>query len=177
MPRIPLQHGFSLIEILVAVLVVAIGLLGVAGMQLVGLKGNHQSFSKNQAAHHTQALLERIRGNSAGVTANHYVFDSTTYDCNVEPAKNCGLVSELCDASEIAAYDLFRSFCGSKGGVVGGMKGDLSNAVLKISCPVTCKASISLSLSWDEQLLGQEQSADNKSTVARHLAIDTVIGE
>ena len=177
MPRISPQQGFSLIEVLVAVLVIAIGLLGVAGMQLVGLKGNQQSFSKNQAAHHAQAVLEKMRGNPAGVIADNYLFDSGTYDCAVEPAKNCGLASALCSPSEIAGHDLFRAYCGRKGGTVGGIKGDLSGADLNITCPVDCETGIALTLGWDEQLLGKEGTESGDKSVSRQLTINTVIGQ
>ncbi|PWQ99173.1 type IV pilus modification protein PilV [Leucothrix pacifica] len=177
MPRISLQHGFSLIEVLVAVLVIAIGLLGVAGMQLVGLKGNQQSFSKNQAAHHAQAILERMRGNPAAVISDSYLFDSTTYNCAVEPAENCGLASATCTPAQIASYDLFRAYCGRKGGTVGGIKGDLSNATLNISCPVDCETGVALMLGWDEQLLGNEGKKSGDKTISRELTINTVIGE
>lgn len=177
MPRVFPQHGFSLIEVLVAVLVVSIGLLGVAGMQLVGLKGNQQSFSKNQAAHHAQAILEKMRGNPAGVSANHYIFNSATYSCAHEPAQNCGQSGVTCNPEQIANYDLFRAYCGRRGGTVGGMKGDLSNADLQISCPVNCDTGIALSLGWNEQVLGREGKVSGEETVARQLAINTVIGQ
>ena len=37
------QSGFSLIEIMVAAVIHTIGILGVAGLQMVGMKGTHQS--------------------------------------------------------------------------------------------------------------------------------------
>lgn len=177
MPRVSAQQGFSLIEVLVAVLVIAIGLLGVAGMQLVGLKGNQQSFSKNQAAHHAQAILERMRGNPAAVISDDYLFDSSAYNCAVEPAKNCGEASAVCTPAQIASHDLFRAYCGRKGGTVGGIKGDLSNATMSISCPVDCDTGVALSLGWDEQLLGSEGKKSGVKTITRELTINTVIGE
>ena len=177
MPRISLQQGFSLIEVLVAVLVITIGLLGVAGMQLVGLKGNQQSFSKNQAAHHAQAVLEKMRGNPAGVITNKYLFDSSTYSCATEPTKNCGLAASVCNPEQIAIHDLFRAFCGQKGGVAGGIKGDLSGSEMSITCPVDCATGIALTLEWNEQLLGKEGDKSGVKTIARELTINTVIGQ
>lgn len=177
MLRVPSQQGFSLIEALITVLIVAIGLLGVAGMQLVGLKGNQQSFSKNQAAHHMQSMLEKMRGNPAGVIAGKYLFDSSTYSCAVEPTKNCSQATVTCDTEEVAAYDLFKAFCGSKGGAVGGIKGDLSGADLTISCPIDCTTGVELVLEWDEQVLGKEEESTGKQLIPRSLTINTVIGK
>ena len=147
------QRGFSLIEVLVAVLIVAIGLIGVAGMQIVGLKGNQQSFSKNQAAHHTQALLERMRSNPDGVSGDHYVFDSDTLDCSVDPTVDCTLVTSTCSAENLADYDLFSTFCGNNGNLNSGIKGGLSSSSLQISCPAACDDGIRFTLDWEEQVL------------------------
>ncbi|PID46701.1 MAG: type IV pilus modification protein PilV [Proteobacteria bacterium] len=177
MPRVSKQRGFSLVEVLVAVLVVTIGLLGVAGMQLIGLKGNQQSFSKNQAAHHMQSILERMRGNPAGVSAGKYVFNSASYSCANAPAENCGQSSVTCDSEQMAAYDLFKAYCGSVGGAAGGIVGDLSNSVLTITCPVDCRTGVVLKLGWDEQVLGREGESSGNATIARELLINTVIGK
>lgn len=175
MPKVSLQRGFSLIEVLVAVLVVSIGLLGVAGMQLVGLKGNQQSFSKNQAANHMQSILEKMRGNPPGVAADGYVFDSTdNYSCTV-PSTDCSESSAVCNSADIATYDIFKAFCGNAGGTVGGIKGDLSNAELLITCPVDCVTGVTVSLEWDEQLLGKEGDSSGVKAISRQLSINTVI--
>ena len=169
------QRGFSLIEVLVAVLVVAIGLVGLAGMQLVGLKGNQQSFSKNQAAHHTQALLERMRGNPPGVFNDDYVVNSSTLNCDTVPAANCTAATSSCDSKQIAKYDIYQAFCGSRSASNGGIRRDLSNAQLVISCPVNCTSGVTINISWQEQVLGKESSGGD--TVARELTLNTRIGK
>jgi len=175
MPKQHSQRGFSLIEVLVAVMVVAIGLVGLAGMQLVGLKSNQQSFSKNQAAHHTQALLERMRGNPAGVFSDAYVVNSSTLNCATVPATNCTAKTSSCDAMQIATYDIYQAFCGSKNTASGGLKRDLSNARLVISCPIDCTTGVTIDITWQEQLLGKESAG--KDSVPRQLSINTRIGK
>ncbi|MGB1309881.1 MAG: type IV pilus modification protein PilV [Leucothrix sp.] len=168
------QSGFSLIEIMASVLIVAIGLIGLAGMQLVGLKGNQQSFSKNQAAHHTQSLLERMRGNPSGVFNDHYVVDSTVLDCTVAPTANCIAATSNCDAEDIAKYDIYQAFCGSQNTSSGGIRRDLSDAVLVISCPVDCVSGVSIRINWQEQVLGKESSS---ASTPRQLTLNTSIGK
>ena len=55
------QTGSSLIEILIAVLVVSIGLLGLAGLQTQSLKSNHSSFIRSNVTHMAYDLGERMR--------------------------------------------------------------------------------------------------------------------
>ena len=167
------QRGFSLIEVLVAVVIVAIGLVGVAGMQFVGLKGNQQSFSKNQAAHHAQALLESMRSNPEGVAGGHYVINSSTMNCSVAPTVNCGLNTASCSSEDVASYDLFTAYCGKKDNPFSGMKGSLSMATLNITCTASCDAGLKFILGWEEQKLGEDENTS--ASVPRNLEINTVI--
>jgi len=167
------QQGFSLIEVMVAVLVISIGLLGVAVMQLIGLKGSSQSHSKSNAAHHAHALLERMRGNITGVHADNYVYDSSTRKCTAPPAPNCGLAAANCTPKQLADYDLFSIYCGNTNFSPGGVRGDLSGGRLIVSCPVDCQTGVQLELSWNEQALGEESGG--KDLVNRQLSLNTVI--
>lgn len=58
------QSGLGLIEIMVAVLVLGIGILGVASTQVVSLKMSSQSQNRSQAVLLADDILDRIRANS-----------------------------------------------------------------------------------------------------------------
>lgn len=58
------QSGLGLIEILITVLILGIGILGVASTQVVSLQMNSQSQSRSQAVLLAEDLLDRIRANS-----------------------------------------------------------------------------------------------------------------
>lgn len=55
--------GFSLIEVLIAVVILAIGLLGVAAVQVVSLQQTNNSYLQTKANLHAQDIAERIRLN------------------------------------------------------------------------------------------------------------------
>lgn len=59
-----LQRGFTLIEILVTVIVLSIGLLGLAGLQAVALKFNSTAYQRSQATILIYDMIEQIRANS-----------------------------------------------------------------------------------------------------------------
>lgn len=59
------SRGISLIEVLVAVVVLGIGLLGVAAMQSVALRGGQSSLETSQAIMQTNAILDAMRSNRA----------------------------------------------------------------------------------------------------------------
>ena len=55
------NRGFSLVEILIGIVILAIALLAIAGMQLTSIKGNAFSSTLMQAAFHGQDGLETLR--------------------------------------------------------------------------------------------------------------------
>ena len=54
------QSGFSMIELLVAVVILAVGLLGLAQLQITAIKTNSQSFTSTAASVLAQRVLEQI---------------------------------------------------------------------------------------------------------------------
>src|SRR5690606_10519903 len=57
------MRGISLIEVMVSVLVLGVGLLGIAAMQSVALRGGQSSLESTQAVMQTTAIIEAIRAN------------------------------------------------------------------------------------------------------------------
>jgi type IV pilus assembly protein PilV len=57
------QTGFTLVETLVALVVLSIGLLGVAGLQLLGLRGNMSAAARTQATYFADDIIDRMRAN------------------------------------------------------------------------------------------------------------------
>jgi len=55
--------GFTMVEVLVALVVLSIGLLGVAGLQIVGLKGNLSASFRTQASYLADDIIDRMRAN------------------------------------------------------------------------------------------------------------------
>lgn len=57
------QQGFSLLEVLIAVLILSFGLLGVAAMQVRSLQGTQSSNFRSNAAVLTHEIIDAIRAN------------------------------------------------------------------------------------------------------------------
>ena len=64
--------GFSLIEVLVAVLLLSIGLLGLATLQTTSLQRENSSAQRVEALNHAYDLLDRMRANRAQAIAGNY---------------------------------------------------------------------------------------------------------
>ena len=107
--------GFSLIEVLIALLVLSIGLLGLALLQVTALQANNDSYFRTQATLYASEIADRMRANAAAVTAGSYhVPDTTaanakksTYDaCKTGGACACHTAGIICDTANLAIYDL-----------------------------------------------------------------------
>jgi type IV pilus assembly protein PilV len=62
--RIPTRgRGFSLIEVLVSIVVLSVGLLGAASLQIGGLRVSQSSFYRAQAAQFATDMADRLRAN------------------------------------------------------------------------------------------------------------------
>lgn len=57
------QSGFSLIEVLIAVIILSIGLLGLASLQLAGTKNNQDAYYRSQATMLANDIADRMRAN------------------------------------------------------------------------------------------------------------------
>ncbi|MHC9085108.1 type IV pilus modification protein PilV [Luteimonas sp. RIT-PG2_3] len=67
-----MQRGTSLIEVMVSVLVLAIGLLGIAAMQATALRNSGSSLGRSQAVIQSYAALDAMRGNRTQALAGGY---------------------------------------------------------------------------------------------------------
>lgn len=95
------ERGFTLIEVLVAVFVLAIGLLGLSGMQVAGLQNNHSAYLRTQATLLAYDMADRMRANVAGLVALEYNNQSAAQ--NTACATTTG-----CSSDAMAAHDLWE---------------------------------------------------------------------
>ncbi len=66
------QRGTTLIEVLMSLLILAIGLLGMLGLQTVSLRNTQTAYFRTQATVMTADIIERMRANAQGVRAGSY---------------------------------------------------------------------------------------------------------
>lgn len=90
------ERGFSLVEVLVAMLVLAIGLLGLAALQTQGVRFNHDAYVRSSATTLAYDIVDKMRLNRDNVasytTAN---FPGPPYDCAGDNAKTVGAANDL----------------------------------------------------------------------------------
>lgn len=88
------EQGATLIEALVSILVLSLGLLGMAGLQLNALSFQKSSWATHRIAELTGDISERIRANPTGANNGNYVYTAT-----YSTAKAATMTSNLCRTS------------------------------------------------------------------------------
>ncbi len=79
--------GFSLLEVLIALVVLSIGLLGIAALQGVGLRSSHGAYLTSQATLLAYDMADRIRANPGQrATYDAHDHDVATAGCDTLPA-------------------------------------------------------------------------------------------
>ncbi len=91
--------GFTLIEVLIAMVVLAVGLLGLAAVQTTSLKNNQSAYFRSQATQLAYDMTDRMRSNKLGVAAGNYNLGSAG-------AKDCEL--NTCTPAEMAGDDITK---------------------------------------------------------------------
>lgn len=97
------QPGFTLLEVLITLVILSIGLLGLAGLQAVGLSQNHSAYHRSQATQAAYSIADQMRANQAA-SANYL----TGFMLPSAATVQAGCTAGGCSAAQMAENDLFE---------------------------------------------------------------------
>ena len=120
------EGGFTLIEVLITVFVAGIGLLAVAGLQVMAKKFNYDAVQRTSASTLAQSMVESLRTNPG-----YLDFYVTSDASSVVSSVDCGAADAKCAPQDLATYDLHRwsqSLSGAEAKVDGEDAGGLVDA-------------------------------------------------
>ncbi|MBF0453996.1 MAG: type IV pilus modification protein PilV [Magnetococcales bacterium] len=195
--RFPLSSGtsgFTLIENLVALLVLSIGLLGLGSLQLNGLRSSQESYYRGQATSIAQELSERLHANPEGAISQSYDLTQRTVsplsyseiDCTQNlgglisttfPTALCsddldsagGVINgTACNATQMAEFDAFQVYCQAWGynNQTTGVGQSLPGLQIAVSCPAPCTATSAQTIRVSWQRFGWKRLAADASCPA-----------
>lgn len=99
-PSASTSKGLSMIEVLVALFITIIGIMGAVTLQGTSLKGNQSAYFRTQASYIAADMASRMRANPVGVSGSAYNSLSTS---SVPSNPNC--ITTGCTANQLAAQD------------------------------------------------------------------------
>lgn len=121
--RWQVNNGTSLLEVLIAAVILSIGLLGISALQLAALQNAGNAEYRGRAADFASALAARMRANKPGAAS--YLSPSLSVDnndyCLTEPPAICSMnrvntgAADIssCTPEQLAIYDLWEIRCSS----------------------------------------------------------------
>jgi type IV pilus assembly protein PilV len=95
------SRGFTLVEVMVALIIFSIGLLGLAGLQANAISGNSQSYYRTQANFFAYDILDRMRANRDSALNGDYDIGLGS----VPTATLCNGTGADCTALDVADAD------------------------------------------------------------------------
>jgi len=151
------EAGFSLIEVLIAVIILSIGLLGVASLQVTSKRGNFEAMQRAAATMYAEDLVERMRTNptvlGSYVTGTGKEFPTDT----VPSAPATCLANQGCSSVAIADFDI-ASWWGLINGASEGGAGGLVSPTACLFNPAPSE--IVVAIAWR----GMDEISDEIST-------------
>ena len=157
------QSGLNLIEILVAALILSVGLLSLAGLQVASLKSVQNATQKQQAAFMVHELLERMRSNRQAALDGEYNVSDMSCTSVPQDCSSTDTSSTTCSTTQIAAYDLYTVQCGDTSGTAtrSGINHQLIDGDLTVTCmDGDCNTGVTVTLDWLERLTSDETDPD-----------------
>jgi type IV pilus assembly protein PilV len=138
------QCGFTLLEVLIALLILSIGLLGLASLQTSGLRSNQMASMRTTATQLSYDIADRMRANPVGTDAQNYVIAANAADPAIPSGENCESIT--CTTSQMATYDLAQWR-----GAVRSLPGGTSAIVRTVTGAVVTHT---ITVFWDEYRQG-----------------------
>ena len=75
--RLKAQQGMTMLEVLIAVMILSVGLLGVAGLQTTNLRNSQSAHQRTMAVLLASGMAERIRANRVIARSGNYALPKT----------------------------------------------------------------------------------------------------
>ncbi|MGL4711142.1 MAG: type IV pilus modification protein PilV [Shewanella sp.] len=100
------QQGFSLIEVLVALVILVVGLIGIFNLHIVAKRGSFESFQQTQASYYANDIINRMRLNVTQLPL--YNGSHAGAISAISPVSPTCKGVTLCTPAELAAWDIYE---------------------------------------------------------------------
>ena len=91
------SSGFSLVEVLIALIIMSVGMLGIAGLYVHSMQAGRTSMLRHQAVTLAGDIADRIRANPTAGAA---------YTAAAGANNNCVATGATCDVAQMGAHDI-----------------------------------------------------------------------
>jgi len=140
------QHGIALLEVLIAMFLFAVSILGYSQLQMRSIHESYDGQQRAIAIRVANGLIDRMSVNTGSLAA--YSAEIAAFgNCADNPPAACAVAGAACTGDQVAAYDVWFAFCGLDSGVAD----NLTNFNPTMACPGGACAvgqNIQLTMQW-----------------------------
>lgn len=142
------QSGAGLVEVAVAILVLSIGAIGLASLQISAKRAGYEAMQRTEASSLAMEIFERMRANP-DVLDDYEVaaVGSAARSLPTAPDPQC-IGSTDCTAAELAAWDLWEWERALNGGTTSNSVGGLVNPTGCITLSGPARRLVSVEIAW-----------------------------
>ena len=156
-PTVNKSRGLSLLEVLIALVIISLGLLGLAALQVSSMKKSTQTRVYNYAASSLQDLSERLAANASAAKAGYFNYSNLDKtDGTLPTGNNCAQSS--CTAQQNATY-ILRTWAVPLSTTLPSPRFSVSKTDMASGALMT------LTLTWDANLSGTGAQSCNTQSV------------
>jgi type IV pilus assembly protein PilV len=146
-------RGFTLVEVLVSLVILSIGLMGIAKLMLLSSHSNDSAYLRSQATDLAYEMLDYMRSNSVQAGTNgtpQYAYNTAAATAATDPGFTCFVPTAPC--ANLAAYDVYqwKLRLNANSGVV--PAGALPNGQGSVAAATAAngQTTVTIIVSWDD---------------------------
>jgi type IV pilus assembly protein PilV len=153
--------GMTLLESLIAIVVLAVGMLGIASMLMQSSKANNSSYAKLQAVQAVYDIFDRIRANPAAAISGNYNVSNIGSNGLPTSVSTPGVLcnAAVCTPAQMAAYDTWHwltkdvsQLPNGSGSITSSLSGVAGNTIITVT------------VQWDDSLAQEQLGASSAAT-------------
>jgi type IV pilus assembly protein PilV len=143
------SRGFTLVEVLVSLVVLSVGLLGMAKLVLVSSHANDSAYMRSQASALAYDILDRMRANQAGALAGNY---TTALNAMPSAPTSCIGTGTACTPAQLASWDVYnwKQRMTTASNLPGVFSGALPSGTASIATSAISPVTATIVVQWDD---------------------------
>jgi type IV pilus assembly protein PilV len=139
-------RGMTLIEVLVALVILGIGVLGIAKLTLFSVRSNDSAYLRTQATALAYSVIDAMRSNrGVALTA---AYDTALATAAANPGFNCAALATPCTPANLALYDVYMWKTRLNAALPGGALPSGAGSI--VTATVNNRVTATITVQWDD---------------------------
>jgi len=162
-PRSRPQSGFTLLEVLIALLVMSIGLLGIGKMMIMSARANDSAYMRSQATALGYTILDAMRANRQAAIVQGY---DTALGVFPGPVACGTTVAAACNSGQQAQNDLAQWGTSLAAQLPGGVGSVTTDATAKDALTGAANITATVTVQWTDMVAEQSFGTPSAATAS-----------